>query len=299
MSRQRAKHLVELTKKEEYSLMSVDKNSEILLHTVDRDSSPLPAEVDNPEFMSLYEHAMFDEPIQEHDYSTSNSASLDIVSHKNDGVLQDINLNDLGPPNTPLSIYSPKVMTLSQKPSPLAITPASIEPLFSVVTNDSSESLDNTPVPSPYCDFSKSSQSLNDTLVPTSCYEQTEDRTLTPEIGTSAPESLPDSHVDNSLTINTDSISEISTPCNSISSLATFNDSDYSSTSTTKNTKRRSKKRNDVGLKRLKHENEWIARKRKRLCNTGLEYTTCKGKTKPARKYKSVVSIAVCRAIIK
>lgn len=98
---------------------------------------------------------MFDEPIQEHDYSMSSSASRDIVSY-NDAVLQDIHLNDLGAPNTPLNIYSPKVMTSIQKPSPLALTPASIEPLFSIVTNDSSGSIDNTPIPSPYCDFSES-----------------------------------------------------------------------------------------------------------------------------------------------
>lgn len=35
MSRQRAKHLVELTKKKEYSVMSIDINSEISLHTVE------------------------------------------------------------------------------------------------------------------------------------------------------------------------------------------------------------------------------------------------------------------------
>ncbi|KAH9639645.1 hypothetical protein HF086_009098 [Spodoptera exigua] len=36
MSRQRAKHLVEITKKEEYSFTSVDKNTERELHTVER-----------------------------------------------------------------------------------------------------------------------------------------------------------------------------------------------------------------------------------------------------------------------
>ncbi|KAF9411145.1 hypothetical protein HW555_010007 [Spodoptera exigua] len=99
--------------------------------------------------------------------------------------------------------------------------------------------------------------------------------------------------MDNGLTINTDSVSAISTPCNLISSPATFNDSDYSVVSTPKNTKRRSKKRTDVGRKRLKLENDWIARKRKRLCNTGLEYTTSKGKTKAARSMEA--SCEKCR----
>lgn len=67
----------------------------------------------------------------------------------------------------------------------------------------------------------------------------------------------------------------------------------YSAVSTPKNNKRRSKKRTDVGLKRLKHEDEWIVRKRKRLCNNGLEYTTSKGRTKPARSIK--VSCVNCR----
>lgn len=83
-------------------------------------------------------------------------------------------------PNTPLNIYSPKVLISIQKPSQSTLTQQpSIEPLFSVVTNDPSDTIDNTPVPSPYCDFSESSQSLNDNLVPTSC-QDTENRTLTP-----------------------------------------------------------------------------------------------------------------------
>ncbi|KAH9633046.1 hypothetical protein HF086_000406 [Spodoptera exigua] len=123
-----------------------------LLPQFSEDRRHYPAEVDNPKFVSLYEDVMFDEPIQEHDYSMSSSASRGIVSYKYDAVLQDINLNDLGSPNTPLNVYSPKITSI-QKPSPLALTPASIEPLFSVVTNDPSDSLYNTPVPSPYCDF--------------------------------------------------------------------------------------------------------------------------------------------------
>lgn len=187
----------------------------------------------------------------------SSFASRDIVSYKYETVLQDINLNDLGAPNTPLNIYSPKVMTSIQKPSPLALTPASIEPLFSIITNDPSDSIDNTPVPSPYCDFFEIFTKLKRYFgAGTSCYKESEDRTLTPEIGTSTQESLPDSHMDNGLTKNTDSVSAISTPCNSISSPSTFNDSDYSAVSTPKSTKRRSKRRTDVGLKRLKLENE-------------------------------------------
>ncbi|CAG4976529.1 unnamed protein product, partial [Parnassius apollo] len=241
-------------------------------------SSPLPAEVDNPEFVALYNHVMFEEPIQEHDYSIVSSASREIENYKNDVVLQGINLNDLGAPKTPLNIYSPNVLTSTQKPSPLTLTPSIIEPLFSFVSNDPSDSIDNTPVPSPYSDFSESSQSLNGTLVPTSCQE-TEDRTLTPEISTSVQESLPDSHMVNCLSNNTNSVSAISTPCNSISSPATFNYSDYSAVSTPKNNKRRSKKRTDVGLKRLKLEDEWISSKRKRLCKKRLQYTTSKGKS--------------------
>ncbi|CAG5024690.1 unnamed protein product [Parnassius apollo] len=195
MSRKRAKYLVDLAKKEKNSLKGFDKNGEIPLHTDERESLPLPAEVDNPEFVALYNHVMFEEPIQEHDYSIVSSASRDIENYKNDVVLQDINLNDLGFPKTPLNIYSPNVLTSTRKPSPLT-TPPIMEPLFSFVPNDSSDSVDNTPVPSPYSDFSESSQSLNGTLVPTSCQE-TEDRTLTPKISTSVQKSLPDSHMVN------------------------------------------------------------------------------------------------------
>lgn len=188
------------------------------------ESSPLPAEVDNPEFVDLYNQVMLDESIQEHDYSTSNSTCRDIVNYENDIVLQDANyLNDLGAPNTPLNIYSPNVLTSIRKP-PMTLTPPSIEPLFSVVTNDLSD-INNTPIPSPCCNFSKSSQSLNDTLVPIS-YHDTEDRTLTPEIGTSAQKDLPNSHMDNDFSNDKDSVSAISTPCNSISTSITLIDSD-------------------------------------------------------------------------
>ncbi|CAG5016553.1 unnamed protein product [Parnassius apollo] len=103
MSRKRAKYLVDLAKKEKNSLKSFDKNGEIPFHTDERESSPLPAEVDNTEFVALYNHVIFEEPIQEHDYSiVSSIASRDIENYKND-----INLNDLGAPKTPLNIYSP------------------------------------------------------------------------------------------------------------------------------------------------------------------------------------------------
>lgn len=235
---------------------------------------------------------MVDEPIQEQNYSISSSASRDIISFENDVVLQDINLNDLRAPNTPLNIGSPKVLTSIQKPSPLILTPPYIEPLFSIVTNEPSNSIDNTPLPSPYCDFSETSQSLSDTLVPTCC-QDIEDTTLTTEVGMSAQEDFSGAQMNNGLINNTDSVSAISTPCNSISSPAIFSNSDYSAASTPKNNTRRSKKRTDVGLKRLKLEDEWIVRKRKRLCNKGMEYTTSKGKTKAARSIKS--SCVNCR----
>lgn len=70
--------------------------------------------------------------------------------------------------------------------------------------------------------------------------------------------------MDNGLSSNTDSVSAISTLSNSNSSSATFNDGDYSAVSTPKNNKHKSKK-TDVGIKRLKLADEWIARKRRRF----------------------------------
>lgn len=123
----------------------------------------------------------------------------------------------------------------------MPLTPPNNVPLFSVITDDFSDSTaGNTPVPSPYSDFSETSQSFNDTLVPTSC-QDIEDRTLTHEISTSVQEINSESHIDNDLSINRDPVSAISTPCTSISSSTTFSDTDYSEASISKINQRRSR----------------------------------------------------------
>ncbi|CAG5001291.1 unnamed protein product [Parnassius apollo] len=125
-----------------------------------------------------------------------------------------------------------------------------------VVSNDTSDSIDNTPVPSSYSDFSESSQSLNGTLVPTS-RQETEDHTRNQYVRPGY---------------------------------------DYSVVSTPKNNKRRSKQRTEVDLKRHKLEDNLCSKmsgyvERENVCVTmELSILRQKGKLKHQEALKNLLT---------
>ncbi|CAH2979961.1 unnamed protein product [Chilo suppressalis] len=158
-------------------------------------------------------------------------------------------------------LSSPTFAADINKPFSIAMTPQSVEPLFSVsIDNQNCNEEDFTPVPSPYCDDNLSS----------------------------------DSPMDNTHRQNIETLSNLDSPqTSSIFSPGTLNESDYTDVSTPK-IKRRSKKRTDLGLKRLKHQDDWLSKKRQRLYNKGMPYISTKGIRKDARRMKAGCS-TTCR----
>ncbi|KAL4720653.1 hypothetical protein ACJJTC_002751 [Scirpophaga incertulas] len=261
MSRKRAHYLVELSKSSNCQLPTREEIPEMSSGNDERKSSPLPSETETPEFRSLL-HYVFDDSskINECDSWQNNGCTSDkdcespishsLTNNKNLILKPDINLNIAGPPSTPM-LNSPNFAADINKPSSIAMTPQSVEPLFSVSTdNQNCNEEDCTPVLSPYCDFDDDLSS---------------DKILVPK----SPQTA------------------------SICSPATLNESDYTDVSTPKN-KRRSKKRTDLGLKRLKHQDDWLSKKRQRLYNKGMPYISTRGIKKDARRMKVSCS-ATCR----
>ncbi|KAL4719252.1 hypothetical protein ACJJTC_018955 [Scirpophaga incertulas] len=299
MSRKRAHYLVELSKSSNCQLPTREEIPEMSSGNDERKSSPLPSETETPEFRSLL-HYVFDDSskINECDSWQNNGCTSDkdcespishsLTNNKNLILKPDINLNIAGPPSTPM-LNSPNFAADINKPSSIAMTPQSVEPLFSVSTdNQNCNEEDCTPVLSPYCDFDDDLSS-DKILVPSS-----HENTLATEQVTSTHDTVSCSPRVNTHRQDIDNLSILESPQTaSICSPATLNESDYTDVSTPKN-KRRSKKRTDLGLKRLKHQDDWLSKKRQRLYNKGMPYISTRGIKKDARRMKVSCS-ATCR----
>ncbi|CAK1585552.1 unnamed protein product [Parnassius mnemosyne] len=290
MSGVRGKYLVELCKQKDVQQTNHNKICEIIQDwNQEKVSSPVPDDVDTimtPQFMSMFED-VFEGPIEQHEDEHFSSTRLTSPSQSTQNqIIKDVNLH-ITEPDSPFN-YSACLATDVQKPSPMTSTPQSVEHLFSIsVENYESDYNECTPMPSPYCDFSKCSQSADETLIPTTIPEDDVSE-ISRNILCSNPPSL--IMPLGTLCNETHSVSDIN-PL-SVSSTATSNDWTSYESSGTKNplNRRSSKKRSDKGRRRIKHVEDWVATKRKRLCNTGQEYISRRGKVKEARKMKPICS---------
>lgn len=246
-------------------------------------SSPVPDDWDTivtPQYMSMFEN-VFHEPIEQHEESFS-------TQHIKHQITNDVNLLTTAELNSPINTYPSSLAAGIQKPSPLTFNPQSIEPLFSCgAENYESDNNECTPIPSPGCDFSDRSDCADETLVPITTPEFI-DVTLTSEnVQRNEEDKSPETPLS---TFGNETVHLIVSDVNpsSVSSTTTSNDSaTFKIGMSTPKNKRASRTRIDKGCKRNIHSENWVATKRKRLCNMGHEYISKKGTIKEARKMKA------------
>lgn len=224
---------------------------------------------------------VFEESIEQEDRTTVPSPLISSPL-----VMKDVNLCTIAEFNTPFN--SPILPVGIQNPSPMLHTP---ECLFSTLDVETYESDYNahTPIPATYCDFEDSSQSVDETMVPTTTLEDA-DITLTPEKNPGPNEDLLSITPLTTRFISGNETNSIYSNPSSILSTTTYTESSETSS---KISTRKSKKRSDQGRKRNRHVENWQTAKRKRLCNMGQEYISKNGTIKEARKIKSSCSCRI------
>lgn len=256
-------------------------------------------------FVSLFED-VFQEPIEEHKDSfpahiKSPSRSANQVANKN-FVLKDVNINLASKTDSPINFNFSNLNCDIQTPSPINLTPQSVEPLFpscmEKVESDSEQfaaqphntesnseyNNERTPMPSPCDAFSDFGEDADETLVPIA----TEDCDVTLTSSTQCNLEYEVNPLSVASEVPSNDCLDENLP--SVASNTTSNDCstfEGSETSTPRLSKRKSTKRCDKGRKRSIHVDDWINTKRKRLCNLGQEYTSRKGITKKAREMKA------------
>ncbi|KAL4709212.1 hypothetical protein ACJJTC_010512 [Scirpophaga incertulas] len=164
----------------------------------ERVSSPVPddGEIITPELLAMFEDVL-QEPIEQNE----NSRMLVSPAHSTHvDVIKDVNINTWTETYSPMQSCSPNLVSVIQKPSPITLTPMSVEPLFSFSVenyeSDSNEKLaeplisssannceygnEFTPMPSPYCSFSDCSDNVDESLVQS---RSLENLTVMPESG--------------------------------------------------------------------------------------------------------------------